>query len=117
MGSKWRDIGSSTEKKRENKISAVRLRIEKVSPVFITYTHKDHPPFLMCVFINDMLLTSSAGSCLFVYGLLCSVHTVGLAEMGCVVFSDDEMQRSGVGSGIELTELRHQVSSTRANAF
>lgn len=32
MGSKWRDIGSSTEKKRENKISAVRLRIEKAEP-------------------------------------------------------------------------------------
>lgn len=32
MGSKWRDIGSTKEKKRENKISTVWLRIEKTEP-------------------------------------------------------------------------------------
>lgn len=90
------------------------LRIEKHH--FERHTHKAHP-FYMCVFINDMLLTSCAGSWLFAYGILCSAHTVGLAEMGCVVFGDDEMQRSGTGSGIELTELGHQVSSAQANTL
>ena len=93
--------------------------------LFVRYTHQVHflchgvPRAIWClhgnVFINDMLPTrSSALAHVYLYnGMLCSVHAVELAEVWSVVFGDDGVvQRSGAGSGVQLTGLRHQVSAT-----